>query len=57
MYNFSVSVVTSAGEFLTPFGLAEAANRRVSMYSGGMCRRLDIAISLIGNPQVVFLWT
>ena len=37
------------------FGLADAAMRRVSTYSGGMRRRLDIAMSLIGNPPVIFL--
>ncbi|MGH2487847.1 MAG: ABC transporter ATP-binding protein, partial [Ktedonobacterales bacterium] len=40
---------------LERFGLASAAGRRVSTYSGGMRRRLDIAMSLIGNPQVIFL--
>jgi ABC-2 type transport system ATP-binding protein len=51
--------VTSAGEvaddLLGRFGLADAAGRRVSTYSGGMRRRLDIAMSLIGHPQVIFL--
>ena len=42
-------------ELLKRFGLAEAADRRVSTYSGGMHRRLDIAMSLIGKPQVIFL--
>ncbi|MDR1152017.1 MAG: ATP-binding cassette domain-containing protein [Bifidobacteriaceae bacterium] len=37
------------------FGLAEAADRRAATYSGGMKRRLDIAMSLIGDPRVVFL--
>ena len=40
---------------LNRFGLAEAADRRVSTYSGGMRRRLDIAMSLIGKPQLIFL--
>ena len=44
-----------ADDLLERFGLAEAAGRRVSTYSGGMRRRLDIAMSLIGNPQVIFL--
>lgn len=44
-----------ADELLVQFGLAEAAKRRVSTYSGGMRRRLDIAMSLIGHPQIVFL--
>lgn len=44
-----------AAELLDRFSLAEAADRRVSTYSGGMRRRLDIAMSLIGDPEVVFL--
>ncbi len=44
-----------ADALLKRFGLTEAANRRVSTYSGGMRRRLDIAMSLIGKPQVIFL--
>ncbi len=44
-----------ADGLLTRFGLADAATRRVSTYSGGMRRRLDIAMSLIGNPPVIFL--
>lgn len=44
-----------ADDLLKRFGLIEAANRRVSTYSGGMRRKLDIAMSLIGKPQVIFL--
>jgi ABC-2 type transport system ATP-binding protein len=44
-----------ADDLLQRFGLAEAAGRRVSTYSGGMRRRLDIAMSLIGNPLIIFL--
>jgi ABC-2 type transport system ATP-binding protein len=44
-----------ADDLLDRFGLADAAERRVSTYSGGMRRRLDIAMSLIGDPPVVFL--
>lgn len=44
-----------AGDLLARFGLADAGSRRVSTYSGGMRRRLDIAMSLIGNPAVIFL--
>lgn len=44
-----------ADELLERFGLADAATRKVSTYSGGMRRRLDIAMSLIGNPPVIFL--
>jgi len=51
--------VKSAGKvadgLLARFGLADAASRRVATYSGGMRRRLDIAMSLIGDPQVIFL--
>jgi ABC-2 type transport system ATP-binding protein len=44
-----------ADDLLARFGLADAAGRRVSTYSGGMRRRLDIAMSLIGDPPVIFL--
>ncbi len=44
-----------ADDLLKRFGLQDAAGRRVSTYSGGMRRRLDIAMSLIGNPQLIFL--
>lgn len=44
-----------ARELLEKFSLSDAADRRTSTYSGGMRRRLDIAMSLIGNPSVIFL--
>ncbi|MFB8376114.1 ABC transporter ATP-binding protein [Paenibacillus taichungensis] len=44
-----------ADDLLTRFGLTDAADRRVSTYSGGMRRRLDIALSLVGKPQIIFL--
>lgn len=44
-----------AGELLARFGLADAAKRTVAGYSGGMRRRLDLAASLVGRPEVVFL--
>lgn len=44
-----------ADDLVNRFGLTEAANRKASSYSGGMRRRLDIAMSLIGNPQLIFL--
>ena len=46
---------TIADDLLARFGLTDAATRKVSTYSGGMRRRLDIAMSLIGNPPVIFL--
>ncbi|MCC9197833.1 ATP-binding cassette domain-containing protein [Arthrobacter sp. zg-Y820] len=44
-----------ADDLLARFSLSDAGNRRASTYSGGMRRRLDIAMSLIGHPPVVFL--
>jgi ABC-2 type transport system ATP-binding protein len=44
-----------AGELLDAFGLAEAADRQVKKYSGGMRRRLDIAASLVVTPDLMFL--
>ncbi|MEV5115298.1 ABC transporter ATP-binding protein [Peribacillus frigoritolerans] len=44
-----------ADNLLARFSLTDAANRRADKYSGGMKRRLDIAMSLIGTPAVIFL--
>ncbi len=44
-----------ATELLQRFDLTEAATRRVSTYSGGMRRRLDLAASLVGRPKVIYL--
>jgi ABC-2 type transport system ATP-binding protein len=44
-----------ADGLLERFSLTDAAARKVSTYSGGMRRRLDIAMSLIGDPPVIFL--
>ena len=44
-----------ADELLARFSLTDAASRKVATYSGGMRRRLDIAMSLIGSPPVIFL--
>ncbi|MDT9598735.1 ABC transporter ATP-binding protein [Sphingosinicella rhizophila] len=44
-----------ADGLLKRFSLTDAGARKVSTYSGGMRRRLDIAMSLIGNPPVIFL--
>jgi ABC-2 type transport system ATP-binding protein len=46
---------TIADELLARFSLTDAGGRRVATYSGGMRRRLDIAMSLIGSPPVIFL--
>ncbi|MBW9207529.1 ATP-binding cassette domain-containing protein [Mumia sp. zg.B17] len=44
-----------ADDLLARFSLTDAGGRKVSTYSGGMRRRLDIAMSLIGDPPVIFL--
>jgi ABC-2 type transport system ATP-binding protein len=44
-----------ADDLLARFSLTDAATRKVATYSGGMRRRLDIAMSLVGNPPVIFL--
>ena len=46
---------TRAGELLERVGLSAAGDRRVGTYSGGMRRRLDLALSLIHEPSVLFL--
>jgi ABC-2 type transport system ATP-binding protein len=46
---------TRAGELLERVGLTAAADRRVGTYSGGMRRRLDLALALIHQPTVLFL--
>jgi len=42
-------------ELLERFDLAESAQKLVSTYSGGMRRKLDLAMTLVGNPQIIFL--
>lgn len=44
-----------ADDLLVRFSLTDAGNRKASTYSGGMRRRLDIAMSLIGDPPIIFL--
>ena len=46
---------TIADDLLDRFSLADAGNRRAATYSGGMRRRLDLAMSLIGTPPIIFL--
>lgn len=45
----------TAIDLLQQFDLTDAADRRAATFSGGMRRRLDIAMSLIGNPAIIFL--
>ncbi|MFI0978102.1 ATP-binding cassette domain-containing protein [Streptomyces sp. NPDC021093] len=45
----------SAAELLERFDLVEAAKKPASTYSGGMKRRLDLAMTLVGNPRIIFL--
>lgn len=49
------SAVARAEELLRQFDLVDAANRSVKTYSGGMRRRLDLAVSLIATPPIIFL--
>jgi ABC-2 type transport system ATP-binding protein len=42
-------------ELLKQFDLAESAHKLVSAYSGGMRRKLDLAMTLVGNPRIIFL--
>jgi ABC-2 type transport system ATP-binding protein len=44
-----------ADELLERVGLVEAADRKVKTYSGGMKRRLDLALALVHNPRILFL--
>ncbi|WP_287901349.1 ATP-binding cassette domain-containing protein [Arthrobacter sp.] len=44
-----------ADELLAAFRLTEAGGRKAGSYSGGMRRRLDIAMSLVGHPEVIYL--
>jgi ABC-2 type transport system ATP-binding protein len=45
----------TAVDLLMKFNLTDAADRRIATFSGGMRRRLDIAMSLIGSPAIIFL--
>jgi ABC-2 type transport system ATP-binding protein len=56
LYNLSAAEArTRAADVLERIHLTEAADRTVRTYSGGMRRRLDMAASLVGRPQVLFL--
>lgn len=54
LWHVSNSVQTAV-DLLKKFNLTDAADRRVMTFSGGMRRRLDIAMSLIGSPSIIFL--
>ncbi|MFD7121284.1 ATP-binding cassette domain-containing protein [Streptomyces sp. NPDC059922] len=45
----------TAGELLARFDLVQAARKPASTYSGGMKRRLDLAMTLVGDPRIIFL--
>ena len=45
----------TAAELLERFDLTDAAKKPASTYSGGMKRRLDLAMTLVGNPRIIFL--
>ncbi|MEO6088262.1 MAG: ATP-binding cassette domain-containing protein [Umezawaea sp.] len=51
----SADAKARAVELLAGFGLSEAAGKQVKTYSGGMRRRLDLAASLVGRPDVIYL--
>ena len=56
LYGLSIAEATRrASEVLDRIGLSDAADRQVKTYSGGMQRRLDLAASLVGRPEVLFL--
>lgn len=56
LYGFSTSAAKRrAKDLMEAFGIAEAANRPVKTYSGGMHRRIDLAASLVMSPRVLFL--
>ena len=56
MYGLGGTALTArVDELLTRFGLTEAASRAVKTYSGGMQRRLDVALGLVHRPRVLFL--
>lgn len=56
LYGLSIAEAKNrASDVLGRIGLADAADRQVKTYSGGMQRRLDLAASLVGRPEVLFL--
>ena len=56
LYHLTARVARErAGTLLGRFSLAEAGDRAVKTYSGGMRRRLDLAASMVGDPEILFL--
>ncbi len=51
----SREAVARVDELLARFGIADAADRRAATYSGGMKRRLDLAMTLVSRPRLIFL--
>jgi ABC-2 type transport system ATP-binding protein len=51
----SREAVARVNELLDQFGLTDAADRRAATYSGGMKRRLDLAMTLVSRPRIIFL--
>jgi ABC-2 type transport system ATP-binding protein len=49
------AAVARVDELVAGFGLADAADRRAATYSGGMKRRLDLAMTLVSRPRLIFL--
>src|ERR1700753_520289 len=55
LFGLGAEVKARADELLARFDLTEAANRLVKTYSGGMQRRLDVALGLVHRPEILFL--
>ncbi|GAA2611466.1 ATP-binding cassette domain-containing protein [Actinomadura fulvescens] len=55
LYGLGAAAPSRADELLARFGLTDAAGRLVKTYSGGMQRRLDVALGLVHRPEVLFL--
>lgn len=54
-HHTAAEVKRRTAELLAKFGLVEAAKKPLATYSGGMQRRLDLAMTLMGDPEIIFL--